>query len=273
MQYFMKRYQIGKRVKNADDINKCSYDAVLLGSDEILRVVHPQANKIYYGVGISGFKFIFAASAGQTDCNTVLDDDVKNSLKEMVSISVRGENTKKLIENNIETPVDIVLDPTLLYDFDEFKEEFEEDNFILLYAFYDVDVIKDQLIEYAKQKGYIIISLLKFYDWVDKSILNINVEEWLSAFKKAKLVVTDSFHAVCFSIKNRKEVIPIGSSDKINKIKDLLQLLEINRSFYIKERIEDILNEPIDYDRAYKILDDYRNMSLKKLDETLLKLH
>ena len=41
-------FKISGRVKDAADINKLGYDAIVLGSDSIFNLKHPLCNSLYY---------------------------------------------------------------------------------------------------------------------------------------------------------------------------------------------------------------------------------
>lgn len=271
IQKFTRMFNVGKKVYKASKIDTLGYDLISIGSDELLKLDHAMHDSIYYGVGINSPKMIFSASAGQTDSDRVLREDYIESLKQMVGINVRGTSTQRLLRNNGIPNVGVVLDPTLLYDFSEFQDKFEYENYIIVYAFYSIEDIKEELLAYAKKNDLKIISTLKKYNWVDETIVP-TVEQWIESFKRAKLVVTDSFHATCFSIKNHLEFIPVGSKSKINKIGDLLKLVGIDRPFYEGEEIDEYCEtHPIDYTRVDKNLMEYRDLSIKVLNQCIME--
>ena len=81
------------------------------------------------------------------------------------------------------------------------------------------------------------------------------VEEFLGYIKNAEAIITDSFHAVAFSIIFHKDfcVLPRyinGRKDKSNnRIVELLERVRIgNRIAESQNDVWDILNQPIVYD-------------------------
>lgn len=268
-----KLYKQSIRVKNGNDIKQLGLDAIVLGSDEILNVIHPIHDKIYYGVGLESQNCIFyAPSIGKMDSNFSLTQEVINSLKRIKSFSARDPNTAILLKKYTDQDVKVVLDPTLLYDFEDIIDTNIEagNNYVLLYAFSNLDAYKDLIQDYAKLHGLRIISVRKYYSWADKSYDVANLQEWLGLFRNASLVVTDSFHGFVFAVKNQKEFVIISTEDKVNKIKGLEETLGINRPFFTDGFIDEyITSYPIDYDEISSAITQQKALSLNFLRSAL----
>ena len=268
-----KRFCKTRTVKSASEIDALGLDAIILGSDEVFNLQHPCFSKIYYGVGIINTPcFSYAPSAGQVSADTVLNPEIINSLRHMKAISVRDENTKKLIENNIACKVKIVSDPTLLYDFSDIRKSFPVKNYLLIYAFDVYNDYRKQIEDYAKNNGMKIVSLLNRISWADYSMDMADFETWVSAFHNAKIVVTDSFHGLVFSIKSKKDFVIIKRGDKVNKIDRLLEQLGIVKPYYKGESIEGYIREKIDYKRVEERLDRIKCDSIEYIKSSLAKV-
>ena len=97
------------------------------------------------------------------------------------------------------------------------------------------------------------------------------IEQWLKDFYDAKFVVTDSFHATAFSIVFGKPFIVIG-----NKRRGLARIKSLLHMFDLESHIVNSLNEldlsqnyAYDVDRTNTLLESYRKLSLKFLEDKL----
>ncbi len=95
------------------------------------------------------------------------------------------------------------------------------------------------------------------------------VEQWLKSFADAKMVITDSFHGVVFSIIFNKPFWVV-----INKNRGASRFYSILRQFNLENRIvtnlkEIVWDEPIDWKLTTSILHDERSKSLKLLSKVL----
>ena len=259
-----------KKVNNAKEINALNLDYIILGSDAILNVKHPLCTPLYYGVGITAKKITYSPSCEYLDENTKLPSDYCKSLKEMKAISVRDEKTCRLVENNIGYSPCITLDPTFLYDFHDFNCYVKPNNFILIYSFSSWDEYQNEIKDYAKRHGLTIVSVGNFRKWADYSYPEASFELWISLFRKANLVVTDSFHGTVFALKNNKQIILCGRSDKQSKINSLLKQVEVSIQIYKGEKIEHYLsNNIIDYSSTCRIIKEEVERSFRFLAVSL----
>lgn len=268
-----KNYSKSHLVKNAHEIDDLGLDLIILGSDEVFNTIHPLFDSTYYGVGILKTPCItYAPSAGQDDCTKKLPIELTQSLNKMKYVSARDTNTKKLLENNCNKQVAEVVDPTMLYNFSDITSDFPESNYILIYSFNSWDEYAEQIKQYGREKNLKIISIGKTRTWADKSYDAISFTNWLGAFQKADVVVTDSFHGLVFAIKNKKQFVTLSRHDKINKINNLLQSFNIEREFYNGKRdLASYLDDFIQYDVVYKDIEERvvfsKNYIMKAIDE------
>ncbi len=268
-----RRYNTTPRVKTSDDIKRLGLDYIVLGSDEILNVHHQIHDFIYYGVGLEDENCIFyAPSAGQTDSTENLPDKVKKSISFRQYISGRDYNTVKLLQKYTTNTVELVLDPTLLYEFNDFSfVPRQRNNYILIYAFSEWAEYKKQILDYAKKYRMEIVSIRRYYKWADYNYDMCSLNQWIGMFRNASLVFTDSFHGLIFAIKNRKDFVIVSRSDKVNKIQNLEQQFEIERPFLdVGISIESYIKEyPINYDVIEKQVESLRVKSINYLYDAL----
>lgn len=267
-----KRFHKTHVVRNAEEIDNLRLDVIILGSDEVFNINHPCFSDLYYGVGIKTPLISYAPSAGQVPARLKLKYPIIESLNRMVSISVRDENTKELIKYNVDRKVELVSDPTLLYEFKDVTKGFPIKNYLLIYSFETYDNFQVQIKSYAKAHNLKIISLLNRIEWADYSMDMIDFDSWIVAFRYADVIVTDSFHGIVFSIKNKKNFVVIKRGDKVNKIDSLFSQLSIGKSYYSGESIEEYLKKEIDYIDVYKHLLSLKTSSLDFLKQSLMKI-
>jgi len=259
-----------KKVSCAKDINDLNLDCIILGSDAIFNMKHPLCTSLYYGVGITTKKITYSPSCEYLEEDTKLPDDYCLSLKEMRAISVRDAKTRRLVENNIGYSPCITLDPTFLYDFHDFNCYVDQDNYILVYSFSTWDEYQKEIKEYAEQHEVNIISVGNYRKWADYSYPEASFELWISLFRKASVVVTDSFHGTVFALKNSKQIILCGRSDKQSKIISLLNQVEVSLQIYKGEKIDHYLeNNKIDYSSTSQAIIEEVKKSYQYLMDSL----
>lgn len=269
---FNSHYNETKKIIKFDDVDQLKLDYVVFGSDAIFNVWHKLFRYIYMGVGINKTKKIsYAPSCEYLDPDYELDRECIDSLKQFCALSVRDENTGKLLKKNIGLSAKRVLDPTLLYDFNDITCKWREDKYILIYSFFDWEQYQNQLREFANSKGLKIIAIGRYCKWADKSYMAASFEQWICSFRNAAYVFTDSFHGTVFAIKNNKELILCARSDKEDKIKSLLVDFGIDRPFYdgsmsIDQYIEDY---PMDYNTINQKKNNLVKESLLFIDKSI----
>lgn len=236
---------LSKPVHSAKEIDALGYDLVILGSDEIFNINHLITSKdyTYFGVGIKKTpKIAYAVSCGQSAVDIKWPKEVIEAVRDIKTIAVRDRNSKEIIENNTGRKAEIVLDPTLLYDFKELQDpDWNHWNYILIYTFGGVDDYKDEILTYAKESGLKIVCIGNRFNWADICVQYPKQKTWYAAFANAALVITNSFHGTIFAIKNRVPFVNTLMADKETKISNLLnqmdlrfndRLMSCNKSIY-----------------------------------------
>lgn len=263
-------FTVTKPVKSVAGINGLGLDKIVFGSDAIFNIKHPMCESLFYGVGITCKKVTYSPSCEYLDPEYVLPNEYKKSLCEMEKISVRDVNTYNLVEKNTGIKPQITLDPTFLYDFAGIGEDVCQDKYLLMYSFSAWNVYGSQISTYAKKNGLKIVCLGQRVKWADISIENATFEQWIGAFRKASIVMTDSFHGTVFSIKNGKQIILCGRKDKRAKIDSLLKQVGITIDVFEGEKVEQYLEKnTIDYAEKQPVIDREIEESRKYLVDAL----
>lgn len=193
-----------------------SADVMVIGSDEVFNYTQNHAFgyvPCLFGHGIDAPVIIsYAASAGYANAEDVVNDGMKDEissgLNRMKYIAVRDENTQELVERCINKSPTLVIDPTLIYDFDELlpKSPVVSGDYLLVYAYAgrmaarEIEIVR----EFAAKNQLKLVSAGAYHAWCDENIV-VSPFELLRVFKDAAFVVTDTFHGSIFAMKSHRQ--------------------------------------------------------------------
>lgn len=208
-------------------IEQYKLEALIVGSDQVWR---PMYNDCLYNMflqfaeNFKGKKIAYAASFG-VDNWEFSDEQTKicaSLIKQFDAISVRESSGISLCEKYWEVDAVNVLDPTLLVSKGEYIKlcadiPVAKERFLAAYVLDSSDEVDKIIAEEASKRGLII----RRYTADAKA--ELTVEEWISIFRDASFVVTDSFHGTVFSILFEKPFRCVANRDRGNaRFEDLL---------------------------------------------------
>lgn len=262
------------------------YDAIIVGSDQVWRPkMYPNFNsdiQVYFLNNISSNirKISYAASFGvdewELSNNLKLTDTVTKNLKNFYAISVREDSGVNICNNIFNVQSQHVLDPTLLSDKNFFEEiissePYQEKSNELIYYKLDIDQNFKNKIKYISQQLNFTHENIYYKEsklWFDSYI---SVPSWLAKIKNSKLVITDSFHCVCFSIIFNKNFYCIRNKGRgESRLESLLTLLGLeDRLITLDELTAIACNRNIDYSHANEKLNKLKCFSTKYLEDSL----
>lgn len=203
-------------------------------------------------------------------------DELSKLLVNFKAISLREVEKKEELEDIYRKPIDICIDPTLLLEADDFRP-FEEDikeseRYILVYAFTDHDntAIKAAL-NMAKEKYNLKVIDISYekIDWTQSVERKYAVTpgEFLSLFKNASFIVTNSFHGTAFSIIYQKQFVCVPKKGTEHRMIELMRKLGAGDNLII-DNFQSI--KTIDYVQLNYYLANYRNESMRFLKQSLI---
>ena len=262
----------GKKVFDGKELDLLGYDAIVIGSDAVLNIHHPQFETIYYGDGIEKTPFItYAPSSEYMKEGEMPDSHLENHISNAYALSARDNITKSILEKMTGRDVKKVLDPAFLYDFSDISKRIKEDHYLLIYSFSDWNQYSEMIKQYAKSNNLKIVSVGRYCSWANKSYDVISFKQWIGSFENADVVFTDSFHGVVFSVKNHKQMIVTARKDKEYKIRDLMDTLSIdNFQFFKGESVNEYLaKNRINYNFVSVSLEKMIKESLDYLKKSL----
>ena len=213
----------------------------------------------------------------------------KKFLERINYISVREKNACKLVEDLSSRKAELVCDPTLLLDKNEWMEIQQEPpiiegNYILCY-FLGKNIEHRKFAERLKEKtGYKIVSLnhsdeyVKYSDkFADETPYDIGPGEFVNLIRNAKYVCTDSFHGTVFSLINQVEFFTFerfsSKNSKVStnsRIYSLLELVNLkDRLLKGNENVEEIFNKKINFGEVNQKIEKFRESSRNFLKNAL----
>jgi hypothetical protein len=169
-----------------------------------------------------------ACSGGMTDYGSK-NAAVAKLLNRFDSISVRDEETRVLVKKLIGMDSQVVLDPTLLWKFDELPlPEPPTKNFVLVYGFVR-SVETDRMIRQVADKlGVSVVSVGWASKYAHHNLMAADPLQWLSCFKHARLVFTNCYHGLMFSTVYQRDFLVFESDKAKSKLNDFIHRFSLS---------------------------------------------
>lgn len=208
-------------------IEQYKLEALIVGSDQIWRPMYNDClfdMFLQFAEDFKGKKIAYAASFG-VDNWEFSEEQTKicsSLIKQFDAISVRESSGKSLCKNYLGIDALNVLDPTLLVSKDEYIKlctdiPIVKERFLAAYVLDPSDEVNKIIAEEADKRGLTV----RRYSADAKA--KLTVEEWISIFRDASFIVTDSFHGTVFSILLKKTFRCVANKDRGNaRFEDLL---------------------------------------------------
>lgn len=255
------------------------YDIYCTGSDQVWgQIANSDYDENYFLEFVpQGKKCIsYAASFGKANISDELKQKLPKLLKKYSSILVRENSAVNILKKcNIES--ELVLDPTLLLDKNDWEELYNEEykkdeEYILVYQLHhnrDFDKYLKKLKNRIKIKIYRISPSFYFKFLPGNCVYLPSLEEFITLFHDAKYVITDSFHGTVFSIIFNKEMLDILPKKTGTRIENILKLFDINNRILTNYNNFDVIYEKINFLDINNKLKDERNKSINLLRKAL----
>ncbi|MDT3387874.1 MAG: polysaccharide pyruvyl transferase family protein [Bacteroidota bacterium] len=269
---------------DVSDIKGIKCDLLICGSDQIWSTwITGKPDPVFYGVG--GYvgvkrKISYAASS---EISTFEKDDniiiLKDLLTNLDSISVREKAVKNAVQKIVDKDVYLCIDPTVLCGREHFSQIASVRQvsapYILVYSYDigdpDVHEIIHSIPFYQKyQVHYLSFGSTGLRGTISNNIHGeVSVEDYLSFFKYADYVVTNSFHGLAFSLLFEKPFNVAYKQGLTTRVESLLE--QLNLQSRLVKNIGDVSWAPIDYDMVNAELRKVREDSISYLKMNLEK--
>lgn len=266
-------------------LNPPDYDIYISGSDNVWRL----DNRFGISDGVARYYLDFvpenkitlsyAPSMGDPNVSDRHLEKIKSLLQNIDHLSVRETSTAEFIGQITGSKVTTVCDPTLLLSKEEWNLLSPEETsipsrkpYLLVYVAHPLDFDSPvfQFSRYISQKlGLDIIHIGYHFDAGKPAYFNATVPEFLSYFKNASLVVTNTFHGTVFSIIYRKGFYAFKPRAGPTRIRDLLSTAGLSERLVQSDIEARKLSPKLDYRDVEDKIQKFRCESLLWLKTAL----
>lgn len=281
------RFKKARKKLNLSDEYKKSrnyYSYLILGSDQIWNPeITNGIDEMYYGTFSDNNcqRISYAASIGVNSFSISQQEKLKILINNLNAVSVREKTTISVLNSIIKKKMYLVCDPTFLLSKKEWISacsNIKYSNYIVIYQLFSNPAILQDAVEYAKKYNK---SILLFNEPMIKNNYGVKIIsvhgsgpfEFISIIKNADLVLTNSFHATCFSIIFQKEFYTYLQEQRSQRIRDLAiegdfldHLVEYGNHLKLKKELDfKMINNNLDelIRNSKKFL--YENLDIKEI--------
>lgn len=260
--------------------NPC--DCYFFGSDTLWNLDSEHFlydHEVYWGAKFSGKQlFTYAVSVSNTSFETLMKHKfVMSDINNFKKISVRDNHTHEVVSKLTTINVNDVCDPTLLINIQDYNwlvcdkiRRKIQGTYLLIYVFEDhVFTHEEQqtIKTFSRKNGLKIVSLGEKRKWCDYSF-HYSPDTFVTLFKYADRVITNTFHGTIFSIIYRKNFVSLAV--KKIKVKELLDEFCLNsQNIKSVEQIDDILSKSVDYNLAENVINKKVRKSIQYINDCL----
>lgn len=244
-------------------IRERKYDLIVIGSDQVWRPDYGQGYVqdffLSEQTSILPVRIAYAASFGTSNMffSKQERDECGKAISKFRAVSVREHSGLDLIKRYgwdlICEPI-VVLDPTLLLSRDHYlslldNRCFESKDKIFCYILDKAEetmTVINAVERIVKAAPYYAIDVEK---WENSNYVMPSIESWLKGIRDSKMVVTDSYHGMVFSIIMHKTfVVKVNKTRGSDRFYTLLSILGLeSRSVNDEHSILTALNTDIDW--------------------------
>lgn len=228
-------------------------------------------------------KISYAASFGKNQISKEHKKIITPWLKRFDAISVREECGVKICQE-MGLNAQWVVDPTLLLEADEYPVV-ETDNSPDVYCYFlnftdkEHDLHWNKILSFSEENNYTlkVACTNQTYKKFGKAYRDLPTPvEWLSRYKNAKYIITNTFHGTVFAIIFKKNFLVVkqkGEGAKQNgRVESLLKLLNLEtRCYDDSKEINAQIDSPIDWENVNAVLEKERESSFNYIREAIKK--
>lgn len=280
--FYTEKFNRTKRVYTKENFNEIvddeKIDGFVCGSDTIFCVDEFGIDDGYYAnydCMKNGHTIAYAASFGDSHFTDETYQLLNDRLGNFKALGIRENWMIPYIKEHSITPVQKVVDPTLLltqedYDGIAVPDRLVDNKYLLLYARRYNKKMFDYAEKIALAHGWKIVDISLRATNAEKGHImryDAGVEEFLSLVKHAEYVVTNSFHGMIVSVHYRRPFVVFSREQCDIKIDEVLELLGLEERKMLTGE-EDILDE-IDYGSLNERINNSRILSVDFLSSNL----
>lgn len=287
-----KNFKLSKQYNSGDKIDEMDYDIVIAGSDQIWNITIKDADDVYFLNWVKNArKVAYSPSFGAKKISdyTTNIEKYQNYLTDFDALSIRENNGKKWLKELINKDVDVLLDPTLLLDCEDYDKIMATDIKINdKYIFFYSPSFNINICKYVKKIAdkY----NLKVITWSTKSYCTKMIKRfgfvlpdyenpsmYLYLIKNAELVLTTSYHGTIFSTIYRKKFITIkngemyGNDDRVITLLSQMDMMDRLIPYEFDDKFDYLSN--VDYSKYDESIKKLREKSMKFINENVVNYY
>jgi len=228
-------------------------DLVVIGSDEVWNLCHPWYGgyDLFWGHGIPATRVVsYAASFGNYDADAGIEARWSDRLCRFDAISVRDDNSRRLVSEALDCDPAMVLDPVLQFPIaipSDIQPPAEP--FVALYGHSFSEGFGQAARRWAQARGLKLVSIGYRNDWADEHRIDVDPFEFARLIAQSEAVVTNFFHGCVFALLNEKPFACAVSPYRMNKVRDLTRALGAEAHLLSEddapERFAEVLDRPL----------------------------
>ena len=246
-------------------------DYYITGSDQVWGGTQPECFLSF--VNDNSKKIAYAASFGKGEITQEHFEKIAPWIRQFAHVSIREENGIEICRR-MKVEATHLLDPTFLLDEDDYphRQLYIKNPYIFAYL---LNVGSKNDVHWYELKDYALKTNCDLkvcavqgseYLFCNKDLVYPSPTEWLSYYKQARCVVTNTFHGTVFAIIHHKPFLCIlqrGSSANQNtRMSSLLSTLGLeDRILNCEDSIEVSINRPINWQKVSTLITDWRKKS------------
>lgn len=224
-------------------------DVFICGSDQIWNSFFQNGKDPAFYLNFvpdSKLKISYAASFAIDKLDESVKPLVRDNVSRLNAIGVRETSGLKILADLGIYDAVQVLDPVFLLDVSDWRNFVKpiDEEFIFVYDFDSNPIIKNIAKKLKKEKGCKIFTVNKNIEYADQNYWDKGPEKFLSLISQSQHNITNSFHAVAFSMIFEKQLTVVNRSEQINtRMLDLLTLFGLEKHIVSKmEHFESLNN-------------------------------
>ena len=276
-------------------IRTCNdFDVYITGSDQVWNPSWYDDAFLLKFVPAGKIKMSYAASVGKKMLNEAERERFRDALKDFSAISVRESNAVELLQDLTEKTVELVLDPTLLLNKQEWMQKCEgtcpADKYIFCYFLGGADKQRKLAADFAKEKGYQLVSVpclngnYRKIDFITESmnIYDMSPGRFLNLIRNAECIFTDSFHATVFSHIFQRDFFAFVNISESSEMSDV-RLYTLTDMFETQDRVCDSAERfdiqyllslsHVDYSKEFNKYDSLKMKSIGFLKDNIKRVN
>lgn len=265
-------HQTNKVFCQVNDFKNEDADILICGSDQIWNITLTKVlDPVFFGLAMkkAGRVVAYAPSTEISSLSENVIRELEEKTAHFSSISVREQLLKDKLQSFLSQPIEVCVDPTILCSKDAYikiaSRNLVNVPYICVYAYYPNEKIVQDVIktipDYEQYEvHYISFTAASMDKWRDKSYhFAISVEDFISYFKYASYVVTNSFHGLAFSLIFEKNFMVTWMEKVSTRSESLLK--DVDLSSRMVHDVTDVAWNEIDYIRVNYSLNKLQNHS------------